>query len=188
MDTKNILETIKIWIAETGIFNLVQEDYPDTYFSFWITPKKEDNSNKRIFVTYPKQLNFPTADVSAGTTTNETNQALSLSKNDMIMVGWGWELPKTEQKAYSAIKYMTPKNNILGVMKHHCYSRGLRLSIEPDEVNLRVIKISRLLSLETINKSILLNTVLELKYMWALLMDQFEKNNMSRAGSDPLTP
>lgn len=164
MDTKNILETIKIWIAETGIFNLVQENYPNTYFSFWIIPEKEDNSNKRIFVTYPKQL------------------------NDMIMVGWGWELPKIDQKAYSAVKHMRPKNNILGVLKHHCYSRGLILSIEPDEINLRVIKISRLLSLETINKTILLDTVFELKYMWALLMDQFEKNNMSRAGSGSLIP
>jgi hypothetical protein len=163
---EKVLETIKCWIVETGKFELTQENDPKTFFSFWIIPKVEERGTKRIFVTYPRQF----------------------SQSNMIIVGWGWELLETDQNAYSAVKEIKLKENLLGAIKHECYSRGLILSVLPDEVNLKVIKISRLMPLETISEPKFINAIFELWYMWAFLMRQFEKNNMSRAGSDPLHP
>lgn len=163
---EKVLETINDWIVETGKFDLTQENDPKTFFSFWIIPKMEERGTKRIFVTYPRQF----------------------SPSNTIIVGWGWELLEIDQNAYSAVKEIKLKENLLGAIKHECYSRGLVLSVLPDEVNLKVIKISRLIPLEVINKSIFLNVIFELWYMWGFLMQQFEKNDMSRAGSDPLYP
>ncbi|MRN41520.1 MAG: hypothetical protein FIO02_10820 [Nitrosopumilales archaeon] len=60
------------------------------------------------------------------------------------------------------------------------------MSAEPNEYNLEAMRVSKRLQLEGLTKVEFTEILKDVALMWTLSLHEFEKNNMSRAGFDPL--
>jgi hypothetical protein len=160
---EEVRETIKGWIREDGKYNTNEVYNPKTHFTLSLFSKREDSGELPISVAYPKDPAF----------------------TNTILIGWAWRPFDIDIKAYQSIKDIKIKHDLIESIKNKCDQKGLLISIAPDEENLQEVRVSTLVSLDSLAKSEFLETISRLVSMWAFLNLQFRVHNMSRADFDP---
>ncbi|MGD9673382.1 MAG: DUF2299 family protein [Candidatus Nitrosocosmicus sp.] len=154
-----LLENIKNWMREKNEFQISQLSNPKAHFSIQISPYKQ-NVVPPITIAFPK-----------GT--------------DSLIFGWNWLLEVMDTKAYSSITDNRRKENIIMTLQNESRKRNLILQGSPDMYNLAQLAVHRLIPSIELTKDKFRNIVMDLIYLWALAMLQFEKQGMNKAGFNP---
>lgn len=154
-----LLENIKNWIREKNEFQISHLSNPKAHFSIQISPHQQ-NVIPPITIAFPKGM-------------------------DSLIFGWNWLLEVMDTKAYSSITDNRRKENIIMTLQNECKSRNLILQGNPDMYNLAQLAVHRLIPSNELTKDNFRNIVMDLIYLWALAMLQFERHDMSRAGFNP---
>lgn len=150
-----IQDEIKNWTTEKTKLVVRPQDNPKTHFSIWVSAPTPPIIIP-IMVAYPKGGNT-------------------------IMMGWRWG-PEDLDKAYAAIRDRGRKEGVLRAIQGACTARGLTLGIDPPDIDhLEQMAITKEIPVSDLTKERYRKTILDLMFMWAFLMSQFEKHNMSRA-------
>ncbi len=154
-----VLQNIQKWIGEKNEFSVSQLSNPKAHFTIQLSPY-ESNVVLPITVAFPKGL-------------------------DKLIFGWNWVLEDMDSKAYKAITDNRRKENIIISLQNKSRERNLILQGSPDAYNLSQLAIHRLLPAIELTRDYFRNIIMDLIYMWAFVMLQFEKHDMSRAGFNP---
>jgi hypothetical protein len=157
---EKVLEDITKWIHKINSLTIQKKDNPDSHFNIIILSNKP--GLKRITVSYPKR------------------------SGDKILMGWGWRLLDMDIKAYAAIKDRDRKESIMNPIAMECKARKLGMRLIPEDIyRFEELKLYRYLHVDELDQSIFFSTMFDLWYMVQVIMEQFEKQNMSRAGFNP---
>jgi hypothetical protein len=147
---EKIQDDIKNWTTEKTKLIVRPHDNPKTHFSIWVSPPTP-HIIIPIMVAYPKGGNT-------------------------IMMGWRWAPEDLDIKAYAALRDRGRKESILRAIEGACSARGLTLGIDPPDIDhLEQMAITKEIPVNDLTKERYRKTILDLMFMWKLLMSQFER-------------
>jgi hypothetical protein len=156
---EKILEDVTKWIHKNNKLTIRKQDILGSHFNIMIVPDKV--GLKRITVAFPKN-------------------------DDKILMGWGWRQEDMDIRAYAAIKDRDRKQIIMINISMECKVRKLTMHLIPNDIDrFEELKVYRYLRVDELNESIFDSTMFDLWSMWAVILNQFEQQNMSRAGFNP---